>query len=121
MITDANEFKQRLKEIQDNTTVTFTTLPSNEPRFIIDLNSRIITIPVEFEFLAIKNDHKAETIYFEVDRYFDNEDLSEHTCVVQFLNENKINENATIFESNEGIYPVTSMDVNSVDGKIIFG
>lgn len=111
MITEPNEFMQRLQELQDSSSVTYSTLPSDEPRFIIDANSRTIKIPPEFQFLGVKNDHKAETIYFEIDRYFDSEDLSTHTCVVQF--ENKSGEG--------GIYPVTIMDTESVDGKIIFG
>lgn len=111
MITEPNEFIQRLQELQDSSSVTYSTLPSNEPRFIIDANSRTIKIPPEFQFLGVKNDHKAETVYFEIDRYFDDEDLSTHTCVVQF--ENKSGEG--------GIYPVTIMDTESIDGKIIFG
>lgn len=111
MITEPNEFMQKLQELQDSSSVTYSTLPSNEPRFIIDANSRTIKIPPEFQFLGVKNDHKAETVYFEIDRYFDNEDLSTHTCVVQF--ENKSGEG--------GIYPVTIMDTESIDGKIIFG
>lgn len=113
MITEPSEFRQRLLEIQDSTEVTYTTLPSDEPRFIIDANSRTITIPPEFQFLGVKNDHNAETIYFEIDRYFDDEDLSKHACVVQFSNKNNSNDG--------GIYPVTTMDTTSVDGKIIFG
>lgn len=110
MITSVTEFKQRLQEIQQNSPVVFTTLPSNEPRVIIDANSREISIPVEFDFLAVKTDHKAETIYFEIDRYFDDEDLSEHTCVIQWHN-----------QSAEGISPCTAMDTETFDGKIIFG
>lgn len=111
MITESNEFMQRLQELQDSSSVTYSTLPSNEPRFIIDANSRTIKIPPEFQFLGVKNDHKAETVYFEIDRYFDNEDLSTHTCVIQFEN-----------KSGEGsIYPVTIVDTESIDGKIIFG
>ncbi len=116
MITDPSEFKQRLKEIQNSAKITFAHLPSNEPRFIIDANSREINIPFEFSFLGIIGDHKAETIYFEIDRYFDDEDLSTHTCVIQF-----VNRNPKTLEYNEGLYPVTTMDVNSIDGKIIFG
>ena len=110
MITDVNEFKQRLQEIQQNSTAVFKTLPSNEPRMIIDANSREISIPVEFDFLAVKTDHKAETIYFEIDRYFDDEDLSKHTCVVQWVN-----------KIDEGISPCTALDIDTFDGKIIFG
>lgn len=110
MITEPSEFMQQLQAIQDSTSVTYSTLPSDEPRFIIDANTRSITIPPEFQFLGVKNDHKAETIYFEIDRYFDAVDLSTHTCVVQFSN-----------SSNSGLYPVTVMDTETVDGKIIFG
>ena len=113
MITSPEEFRQRLLDIQNSVDVVYTTLPSDEPRFIIDANSRTITIPVEFQFLGVKNDHNAETVYFEIDRYFDDEDLSQHTCVVQFANKNNSNDG--------GIYPVTTMDTTSVDGKIIFG
>ena len=116
MITDPLEFRQRLQEIQNSVKITFAHLPSNEPRFIIDANSREINIPFEFSFLGVIGDHKAETIYFEIDRYFDDVDLSEHTCVIQF-----INKNPKTLKFNEGLYPVTTMDVNSIDGKIIFG
>ena len=116
MITEPSEFRQRLQEIQNSVKITFAHLPSNEPRFIIDANSREINIPFEFSFLGVIGDHKAETIYFEIDRYFDDVDLSEHTCVIQF-----INKNPQTLKFNEGLYPVTTMDVNSIDGKIIFG
>lgn len=116
MITDPLEFRQRLQEIQNSVEVTYAHLPSNEPRFIIDANSRKINIPFEFSFLGVIGDHKAETIYFEIDRYFDDVDLSEHTCIVQF-----INKNPKTLKCNEGLYPVTTMDINSIDGKIIFG
>lgn len=110
MITDVSEFKQRLQSIQQNSSVVYTTLPSSEPRLIIDANSREISIPVEFDFLAVKTDHKAETIYFEIDRYFDDNDLSEQTCVIQWTN-----------QGDEGISPCTEMDIETFDGKIIFG
>lgn len=116
MITEPYEFRQRLQEIQNSVKITFAHLPSNEPRFIIDANSREINIPFEFSFLGVIGDHKAETIYFEIDRYFDEIDLSTHTCVIQF-----INKNPKTLKFNEGLYPVTTMDVNSIDGKIIFG
>lgn len=117
MMTDALEFRKRLQEIQNSSEpITFTTLPSDEPRFLIDINTRTINIPVEFSFLAVKNDHMAETIYFEIDRYFDDADLSEYTCVVQFLNRD-----SDTLLYNEGISSITSMDITTIDGKIIFG
>lgn len=39
MITSPEEFKQKLLEIQ-NEKIAFTTLPSSEPRFIINADTR---------------------------------------------------------------------------------
>lgn len=114
MITAAEEYKQALLDIQQGTTVVHTTLPTTEPRFHVDLDTRTITIPDEFRFLATKKETKAETIYFVCDRYFDDIDLSTKTCVVQWIN----TDGST---TNRGLYPVTELDVDSVDGKIIFG
>ncbi|WP_288681625.1 hypothetical protein [uncultured Eubacterium sp.] len=114
MITTAEEYKQALLDIQKGVTVVRTTLPSTEPRIPIDLDTRQISIPDEFKFLATKKETKAETIYFVCDRYFDDIDLSTKTCVVQWVNtDGKI--------TNRGLYPVTEIDINSVDGKIVFG
>lgn len=110
MITSADEFRQQFLDIQNNTSRVFTSLPSTEQRFIINANTRVINIPSEFGFLGVQNDHYAETIYFEIDRYFDKTDLSKHTCVVQFVN-----------GKSQGIYPVTAYDIETVEGKIIFG
>lgn len=114
MITINREFMERLAAIQNGESV-FTTLPSDEPRFIIDANERTITIPEEFsKFLAVKGDHRAETVYFEIDRYFDDVDLSNKTCIIQFQKPGACG-------SYEGICPVTEYDIESVEGKIIFG
>lgn len=114
MITTAEEYKQALLDIQQGTTVVHTTLPATEPRFPVDLDTRTITIPDEFKFLATKKETKAETIYFVCDRYFDDIDLSTKTCVVQWIN----TDGST---TNRGLYPVAELDVDSVDGKIVFG
>ena len=114
MITTAEEYKQALLDIQQGTTVVHTTLPATEPRFHVDLDTRTITIPDEFKFLATKKETKAETIYFVCDRYFDDIDLSTKTCVVQWIN----TDGST---TNRGLYPVTELDIDSVDGKIVFG
>lgn len=114
MITTAEEYKQALLDIQQGTTVVHTTLPATEPRFHVDLDTRTITIPDEFKFLATKKETKAETIYFVCDRYFDDIDLSTKTCVIQWIN----TDGST---TNRGLYPVTEIDTDSVDGKIVFG
>lgn len=111
MVTQPEEYRQRLLDIQNSTEVSYTTIPSEEPKFKIDLKNRTITVPKEFEFLGTKNEHNAETVYFEIDRYFDKTDLSEHTCIIQFENNQK----------NGGLYPVTVIDKESEEGKLIFG
>ena len=115
MKTSREEYLQRLQDIQNSSATQYVMLPTDEPRFIIDSNSRKIIVPDEFTFLGLKKDTGAETIYFEVDRYFDTHDLSQNTCIVQFINENDAG------KVEEGIYPVTILDVDSVPGKIIFG
>lgn len=51
--------------------------PKYETVFNVDLNSRKIEVPSHFRNLATKGDHKAETIWFALDRYFDGKDLSQ--------------------------------------------
>ena len=113
MITKTEDYLALLQDIQNNNVTNLVALVDvpNEKRFVINANTREIDIPQEFqEFLAMRNDHNAEKIYFEIDRYFDDVDLSTKTCVVHFVNANH----------EAGIYPVQVMDVDTVDGKIIF-
>lgn len=84
MITTAEEYQKYLWQLQDtNHPVSAILLPSNENVYEIDLNSRIIKAP---EYLSVTQDHAAETIYFLVDRFYDNMDLSTTTCVIQYTN-----------------------------------
>lgn len=113
MITSSHEYMQRLQDIQNQDNLKeLVMLPSDEPRFIIDANERTISIPDGFTFLGVLNDHNAETVYFEIDRYYDQTDLSEKTCIVQY--ESRANKHG-------GFYPVTKLDITTVPGKIIFG
>lgn len=113
MITSSHEYMQRLQDIQNQDNLKeLVMLPSDEPRFIIDANERTISIPDSFTFLGVLNDHNAETVYFEIDRYYDQTDLSKKTCIVQY--ESRANKHG-------GFYPVTKLDITTVPGKIIFG
>lgn len=117
MITTPEEYMNRLANIQNQGGVSVATIdPQNEPHFIIDADTRVITVPSAFTFLGLKGDHNAETIYFEIDRYFDDHDLSEETCIVQY----KIVDNVGM-EISEGFFHVTQIDLDSTPGKIIFG
>lgn len=116
MRTSAEEYLEELKKLQDGTIKKMTQVPSDEPRFIIDSNTRKITIPDDFTFLAVKNDSYAETIWFEIDRYFDTEDLANHTIAMQYSDESISGAEYPI-----GIEAVTDIDIDTVPGKIIFG
>lgn len=110
--TDTN-YTTLLQEIQNSTSPTFVNFGLDKPRFIINTNTRQIEIPTEFSFLSVRYNHNAETIYFEIDRYFEGEDLSNHTCIVQFANKDSS-------KKQEGIYVVKEMDVDSYEDKIVF-
>ena len=75
-------------------------LPSDEKTFDVDLNARAISVPT---FLSVAKDHRAETIYFLVDRYYDYKDLSEVSCMIEFINA----------AGEGGYYPVPFVDITS--------
>lgn len=88
MITTPEEYLKHLYQIRDNNLPTIALLlPSSETIYNIDLNSRTISAP---EFLSTETDHFAETIYFKIDRYFDNMDLTNTVCLIQYENKNAV-------------------------------
>ena len=108
MITTPQEYYAKLHLIQDtNKPMVAVLAPSDERIYNIDLSTRKIESP---DFLSIEKDHMAETIYFTVDRYYDNIDLLETTCIVQYINANK----------EARIYAVPFFDVTTFEGKILF-
>ena len=115
MVTAPNDYVEFLYQIQNpNRQTQAIILPTNEPIYEIDLNSRTILAP---PFLSVEYDHNAETIYFLVDRYYDNIDLSQMFAVVQY-------ENADPVKERRGwIYPIPYFDINGPSvpsGKMIF-
>lgn len=89
-------------------------LPLDEPHFIIDANTRAIGIPNEFKKngIAVEGDDLAETIYFEIDRYFDSMDFN--NCLIYVQCELPKTKEKVIF-------PVEYKDIASKPGKLIFG
>lgn len=84
MITTSEEYLNNLWKINDpNTPIRAILLPSDEIIYNIDLNTRTIETPAS---LSVQGDHIAETIYFLVDRMYGNMDLSNTTCVIQYIN-----------------------------------
>lgn len=83
-----------------------------QPLIDIDLNKREIILPPEYQdFLSMERDHYAETVYFKVDRYFEDVDLFRTVIVVEYID-------AT--GKNSRIFPVALKDIISEPGKIIF-
>jgi len=75
-------------------------LPSDERTFDVDLNTREISVPT---FLSVAKDHRAETVYFLVDRYFEYKDLSQTSCMIEYINA----------AGEGGFYPVPFYDISS--------
>lgn len=63
--------------------------PDTEPIIEIDSDLRKITVPQELYNIGVQGDHLAETIFFTCPRYFDEKDLSEHSCIIRCINAGK--------------------------------
>lgn len=82
----------------------------DEVPFIIDADTRAIQVPNNNYTYAVSGDDLAETIYFVIDRYFDNVDLTtKNIAVLSQINNQKI------------LTPITLKDITSLPDKIIFG
>ena len=85
MITNPNDYYNAIQQIKDlNKPQYAILLPVDEKIYNIDLDNRSIEAP---EFLSLQTDHYAETVYFLVDRHYDNMDLADTICTVQYQNE----------------------------------
>jgi hypothetical protein len=95
--------------IQNQNPPSLVLFPNVKRIYDVDLGTRIIETP---EFLSVSNDHKAETIYFQVDRYHDYMDLSNTTCVIQYVTP----------DGQAHVYPVPFFDVMTKrdEKKMIF-
>lgn len=114
MITTSQEYRSLLYKIQNaNRQNEIIAIPSTEPIYEIDLNTRKINGP---SMLSVTNDHNAETLYFKCDRYFDLMDLANTHCIVQY-------QNANPDDAFKGfVYPVPYIDITTFadEQKIAF-
>ena len=114
MVTNPAEYAKLLWKIQDqNPPTTALLLPNSERMIEVDLNTRLITAP---EYLSVATDHRAETVYFVLDRFHDNVDLSTMNCVVEFVSADKNGRN-----QKSGLFavPFTDKDTLSKEERII--
>lgn len=97
-----------LYELQtsDNIPVIVDLLPEDKQVFELDLNTRTINIP---QFLSVQFDHNSEVIYFKTPRWFEGVDLTDTTCIIQYINA----------DGDCGIYCVPFYDIThfEVDDK----
>ena len=110
MITGSAEYKAYLATMANsyNPPNILIRIPVAEPIYEIDLNTRNVSTP---KFLGVEADHDAEIIYFIMDRFYDNYDLSQAIGVVQFKNA----------KNEEYMYVIPAYDITSVPNKLIFG
>ena len=109
MITSAQEYFSRLQDIRNqNLHKEVLQIPSDELIYAVDLNSRTIDTPV---YLSTETDHTAETIFFIVDRYYETYDLSQATCVIEYINA----------KNEPGIYlvPIYDLETYAEEGKML--
>jgi len=87
MITNPADYAAKYEEIINTSSPVIKMInESTEPKFIIDSDARIIQIPSVLSAVGALNDHNAETIYFQIPRYFDTVDLQTKSCVIQGIN-----------------------------------
>lgn len=72
--------------------------PDKDQIFEVDLNTRTISVP---EFLSVSKDHVAETVYFKIDRFYENVDLATKVGIIQYKNAS----------GEEYVYPIPYYDL----------
>lgn len=80
------DFLSQLYIIQSQNPPSYVLFSNVKTFYDIDLSTRTINAP---KILSVSKDHKSETIYFRVDRYHDYMDLSNTTCVIQYITPDK--------------------------------
>lgn len=84
MITSPGEYSGLLSKLIDpNEYTNLLRIPTDERLYEINLDERLIDAP---EFLSVQEDHNSEIIWFVADRFYDNIDLYDSTCWIQYVN-----------------------------------
>lgn len=109
MITGSEEYKLFLASIANsyNPPTIRMRVPTDEPIYEIDLNTRSVSAPT---FLGVEADHESEFVYFQINRFYDSMDLSTCIGLVQFRNA----------KNEEYYYVIPYYDTDSIEGKMVF-
>lgn len=113
LIQTTDNYKLVEKLFQDGAKPTLVQLEIDDTIYKIDLATRQVEAP---EFLAVKSDHEAEIIFFEIDRYYDGMDLSTIPCVVQYKIINKETGEETL---NSHLIPFYDIYTKATEYKMI--
>ena len=97
----------------------FLRLPVDEPRFIINANTREIIVPEEFKKngIAVIGDEAAEVLFFEVDRFYDAMDLAMLKTEIYWHNPSTPND----MNRTESFLNIVESNPNTGDEKLVFG
>lgn len=109
MITTPEEYNSHLAIIQDVNPPIYALLPSVERVYKVDSRARTIEVPA---FVSVSEDHKAETIYFEIDRYNGYMDLASTSCLIHYQN--------ALGEGRQYMVPFYDIYTKSDENKMIF-
>ena len=109
-VAGLEEYFGIIKTLTDCLNTNYQILPLDEEAFEIDANKREIKIPKNNYIYAVKGDNLAETIFFTIDRYFDNVDLATKDIVV-----------LSSINGKKYWTAITLKDLISIHGKIKFG
>lgn len=113
-ISSLNQYFQNLPDLilSEEFHPKYMILPLDEEPFVINANTRTITVPQSFSKCAsVQGDQAAETIFFIIDRYFDTMDLNNQKIYIEWEDKDK----------NRYLDEEVFRDIDSKKDKIIFG
>ena len=113
MITSPLDYYNTITQIKDKNKPHYAILlPTDETIYEVDLSTRKVEAP---KFLSLQSDNYAETIYFKIDRFYDNMDLADTVCSIQY-------QNSSIKDDEGRMYLVPFFDITTYkeEKKILF-
>lgn len=94
-ITNSSSYEDLLYEMQQLKGIPRTAelVISEDHVYDLDLNTRQVLTPDKDFLVSVKKDFNAEVIFFKCPRFYDNMDLANTVCVIEYLNAEHKDEN----------------------------